>query len=77
MGVGLGPGAGGSGGAATDTKAVPVAEPPGPVQMILKVVVCVGVATSLPESALLPLQPSEAVADVEFVQLHERVVLCP
>lgn len=70
-------GFGGSGGCDTVTCTLAVADPPGPVQLRVKVVLTVGRTTSLPESGFDPLQtpvgldmPVHAVA---LAVVHLRV----
>jgi hypothetical protein len=52
-----------------------VVDPPAPVQARVNVVVAVsGGLDSVPDGALVPVQPSEAVQDVALVDDHVRVV---
>jgi hypothetical protein len=58
--------------------AVAIAEPPAPEQLNVKVVVALSAAlVSLPEVALVPVQPPEAVQDVALVLLHVNVTVWP
>src|SRR3989338_9540203 len=69
--------------AQTDTGAVTVMvtlavlEPPGPVQTMVKTVVCARTTDLEPDNARLPDQPPEAVTAVAFEELHVRVELPP
>ena len=63
----------GSGAGTKFTVAVVLAVPPRPVQSSSYTVVASGVTTSVPDVVLLPLQPFEAVQDVESVELHVSV----
>ncbi|HRX90541.1 MAG TPA: hypothetical protein P5528_13950, partial [Steroidobacteraceae bacterium] len=78
-GVGVGVGVGvGAGGCDTKTVAALVAEPPGPLHASDRVLLDVSGPTCwLPEVALLPLQPPEAVQDVAPVELQVTVVEPP
>ncbi|OHA91252.1 MAG: hypothetical protein A2758_02180 [Candidatus Zambryskibacteria bacterium RIFCSPHIGHO2_01_FULL_49_18] len=51
--------------------------PPGPLQLIVKVVVPERTTLRLPESARLPDQPPDAVIDVAFADDHDKVVVPP
>lgn len=62
----------------TVTVAVFEADPPAPLQVSTKLVVCVSAAVaSVPDVALVPLQPPEAVHEVALVDDQFRVALPP
>jgi hypothetical protein len=78
VGVGVGLGVGAGVGAATETVRDWLALPPAPVQISVKVLVLVRLLrTSLPVSALLPLQAPDAVQVVALLLLQLKVLLPP
>src|SRR5579883_1198416 len=67
---------GGGGGAVTVTRAVALAEPPGPMAVIVYVVESVGVTLVSPSGDTMP-TPGASVRDVAFVDDHRSVADCP
>ncbi len=64
--------------AVTTTSVDCVAEPPGPVQVIVYVVVAAkGTVAAVPEVARVPVQPPDAVQDCEFADAHCRLAVLP
>ena len=68
----------GAGAPLTVTVVVELAEPPGPVQVIVKPIVAdSGPVDWLPVIATVPVQPPDAVHKVAFVEVHVRSELLP
>ena len=67
----------GGGAAVTVTVTDCEADPPEPVHVNVYIVVCVGLTLCVPETALVPDQPTEVVQEVALAELHESAADWP